>query len=165
MYFAPAEPENLSFSRNQLQVIWWLMPMEGNSMKRTLFINLAATDLKASTDFYLQLGFGFHLQFSDNTASCIVLGDHLYLMLLSKEKFVSFSPNPLINSHQQTQVLNCLSCHSKAEVDELVQKAVDAGGRTYNQPQDHDFMYAHGFQDLDGHVWELLYMEMLQASV
>ncbi len=104
-------------------------------MNRTLFINLAAADLKASTDFYLQLGFGFHPQFSDNTASCIVLGDHLYLMLLSKEKFVSFSPNPLINSHQQTQVLNCLSCHSKAEVDELVQKAVDAGAELITSPR------------------------------
>jgi len=134
-------------------------------MKRKLFINLAAGDLKASTDFFLQLGFGFHPQFSDDTASCIVLSDDLYLMLLTKEKFVSFSPNPLINSHQQTEVLNCLSCQCKAEVDELVQKAVKAGGKTYNQPQDHTFMYAHGFQDLDGHVWELVYMEMLQASV
>ena len=134
-------------------------------MQRKLFINLAAADLTAATDFYLRLGFGFYPQFSNDTASCIVLSEHLYLMLLSKEKFARFSPHPLVNSHQQTQVLNCLSCHSKAEVDELVQKAVDAGGRTYNQPQDHAFMYAHGFQDLDGHVWELLYMEMLQASV
>ncbi|MGY5795733.1 VOC family protein [Rheinheimera faecalis] len=132
-------------------------------MKRKLFINLAATDLRASTDFFLQLGFSFHPQFSDDTASCIVLSDDLYLMLLTNEKFVSFSPNPLINSHQQTEVLNCLSCHSKAEVDELVQKAVKVGGKTYNQPQDHGFMYAHGFQDLDGHVWELVYMEMLQS--
>lgn len=132
-------------------------------MKRKLFINLAAADLKASTDFFLQLGFGFHPQFSDDTASCIVLSDDLYLMLLTKEKFVSFSPNPLINGHQQTQVLNCLSCQSKAEVDELVQKAVKAGGKTYNQPQDHGVMYAHGFQDLDGHVWELVYMQMLQV--
>ncbi|CAI3797750.1 VOC family protein [Rheinheimera sp. MM224] len=132
-------------------------------MTRKLFINLAAIDIKASTDFFLQLGFGFHPQFSDDTASCIVLSDDLYLMLLTKEKFVSFSPNPLINSHQQTEVLNCLSCHSKAEVDELVQKAVKAGGKTYNQPQDHGVMYAHGFQDLDGHVWELVYMEMLQS--
>jgi len=134
-------------------------------MKRKLFINLAASDLKASTDFFLQLGFGFHPQFSDDTASCIVLSDDLYLMLLTKEKFVSFSPNPLIDSHQQTEVLNCLSCQSKAEVDELVQKAVKAGGKTYNQPQDHGSMYAHSFQDLDGHVWELVYMEMLQSAV
>ena len=132
-------------------------------MTRKLFINLAATDLKASTDFFLQLGFGFHPQFSDDTASCIVLSDCLYLMLLTKEKFASFSPNPLVNSHQETEVLNCLSCHSKAEVDELVQKAVKAGGKTYNQPQVHDVMYAHGFQDLDGHIWELVYMEMLQG--
>ncbi|WP_127022285.1 VOC family protein [Rheinheimera mangrovi] len=134
-------------------------------MQRKLFINLAAADVKAATDFYQQLGFGFNPQFSDNSASCIVLADHLYLMLLTKEKFAGFSPHPLVNGHQQTQVLNCLSCHSKAEVDELVQKAVKAGGNTYNQPQDHGVMYAHGFQDLDGHVWELVYMEMLQASV
>jgi uncharacterized protein len=132
-------------------------------MSRKLFINLAATDLKASTDFFVQLGFGFNPQFSDDTASCIVLCDHFYLMLLTKEKFASFSPNPLVNSHQQTEVLNCLSCQSRAEVDELVQKAVKAGGKIYNQPLDHGFMYAHGFQDLDGHVWELVYMEMLQG--
>ena len=132
-------------------------------MNRKLFINLAASDLKASTDFFLQLGFGFHPQFSDDTASCIVLSDDLYLMLLTKAKFASFSPHPPANSHQQTEVLNCLSCHSKAEVDELVEKAVKAGGKTYNQPQDHGVMYAHAFQDLDGHVWELVYMQMLQA--
>ncbi|MDR7119611.1 VOC family protein [Rheinheimera soli] len=130
-------------------------------MNRKLFINLAATDLKASTDFFLQLGFGVNPQFSDDSASCIVLADSFYLMLLTKGKFASFSPKPLINSHQQTEVLNCLSCHSKAEVDELVQKALRAGGKTYNQPQDHGSLYAHGFQDLDGHVWELVYMEML----
>lgn len=134
-------------------------------MKRALFINLAVTDLTMSTNFYVQLGFGFQPQFSGAEASCIVLGEKLYLMLLTKEKFASFSPNPLVNSHQQTQVLNCLSCNSQAEVDELVQKAVNAGGKTYNQPQAHEFMYAHGFQDLDGHVWELLHMEMLQAAV
>ena len=133
-------------------------------MKRKLFINLAVNNLKASTDFYLQLGFSFHPQFSDESARCIVLSDHLYLMLLTKDKFASFSPHPLANSQDQTQILNCLSCYSKAEVDELVQKALKAGGKTYNQPQDHGFMYAHGFQDLDGHVWELVYMEMLQAS-
>lgn len=134
-------------------------------MSRKLIINLATADLKAATDFYLKLGFGIHPLFSSASACCIVLCEHLYLMLLTPEKFSSFSPKPLVDSQQQTQVLNCLTCHSKAEVDELVQKAVNAGGKTYNQPQDHGAMYAHGFQDLDGHVWELLYMEMLQASV
>ena len=130
-------------------------------MSRTLFINLASTDLTAAGDFYSQLGFGFNPQFSSDTTRCIVLADHVYLMLLTTAKFSDFSPNPVINSQQQTEVLNCLSCESKAEVDLLVQKAVKAGGKTYNQPQDHGFMYAHGFQDLDGHVWELVFMDGL----
>ncbi len=134
-------------------------------MSRKLFINLAAADLQAAADFYLQLGFSFHPQFSDESARCIVLSDHLYLMLLTKDKFASFSPHPLANSQDQTQILNCLSCYSKAEVDELVKKAVNAGGKTYSEPQENAFMYVHGFQDLDGYVWELVYMEMLHPSV
>jgi hypothetical protein len=147
------------------RVVWTLLESEGYEVSRTLIINLATADLKAATDFYLKLGFGFHPLFSSDSASCIVLCDHLYLVLLTREKFSTFSPKPLVDSQQQTQVLNCLTCQSKVEVDQLVQKALQAEGKTYNQAQEHPFMYARGFQDLDGHVWELLYMEMLQAIV
>jgi predicted lactoylglutathione lyase len=80
------------------------------------------------------------------------------LLLLTEEKFKTFTPKKICDATKSTEVLVCLSCDSRAEVDGMVQKAV-AGGTTYNDPQDHGFMYGHGFQDLDGHIWELIYME------
>jgi predicted lactoylglutathione lyase len=80
-------------------------------------------------------------------------------MLLTHEKFRTFTPNPICDAHESTEVLVCLSCDGRAQVDDMVRKAVAAGGRLYNDPQDHGFMYGHGFQDLDGHVWEVIYMD------
>ncbi len=80
-------------------------------------------------------------------------------MLLTEAKFKTFTPNMICDATKSTEVLLCLSCASRAEVDGMVSKAVAAGGTTYNEPQDHGFMYAHGFQDLDGHIWELIYMQ------
>jgi predicted lactoylglutathione lyase len=80
-------------------------------------------------------------------------------MLLTHKKFREFTPKMICDATKSTEVLVCLSCESRQNVDELVRKAVAAGGTTYSQPQDHGFMYAHGFEDLDGHIWELIYME------
>lgn len=80
-------------------------------------------------------------------------------MLLTHPKFKEFTPNPICDATKSTEALICLSCESRAAVDDTVRKAVAAGGKTYNRPQDHGFMYAHGFQDMDGHIWELIYME------
>ena len=80
-------------------------------------------------------------------------------MLLTEEKFKTFTPKPICDATKATEVLVALSCENRAKVDELVQKAVAAGGTIYNKPQDHGFMYSHGFQDLDGHIWEVFYMD------
>ena len=80
-------------------------------------------------------------------------------MLLTHAKFKSFTPKPICDATKSTEVLVCLSCESRDKVDDMVRKALAAGGTTYSQPQDHGFMYAHGFQDLDEHIWELVYME------
>jgi hypothetical protein len=128
-------------------------------MSRKIFVNLPVRDLKKSILFFENLGFSFNPQFTDETASCMIISDDIYAMLLTQDKFETFSPNPICDANKSTEVLICLSCHSRNEVDTLVNKAVAGGGKTYNEPKDHGFMYQHGFQDPDGHIWELVYME------
>jgi predicted lactoylglutathione lyase len=128
-------------------------------MPRQIFVNLPVKNLNKSIEFFTQLGYKFNAQFTDETATCMIVSDDIYVMLLTEAKFQTFTPKAICDATKSTEVLVCLSCESRAEVDELVRKAVAAGGTTYNEPQDHGFMYAHGFQDLDGHIWELIYME------
>lgn len=127
-------------------------------MSRKIFVNLPVTDLEKSRQFFQSLGFGFNEQYCDSTAACVVVSDDIYVMLLTTDKFRSFSPNPVADAGKTTEVLTALSCQSQQEVDDLVSKAVSNGGRRYNDPKDYGFMYQHGFQDPDGHVWELVSM-------
>lgn len=128
-------------------------------MPPMIFVNLPVRDLDKSVAFFKSLGFSFNPQFTDKTAACMVVSDTIFAMLLTHEKFKVFSPHPIADASKATEVLLCLSCESREKVDELVKKAVAAGGRTYNKPQDHGMMYGHGFQDLDSHVWELMWMD------
>ena len=128
-------------------------------MARKIFVNLPVKNLKSSMDFFSSLNFTFNPQFTDDTAACMVISEDIYAMLLTHAKFKEFTPNPICDATKSTEALICLSCDSRAAVDDTVSKAVAAGGKTYNQPQDHGFMYGHGFQDPDGHIWELIYME------
>jgi predicted lactoylglutathione lyase len=124
-----------------------------------IFVNLPVKDLSRSVEFFTKLGFGFDEQFTDETATCMIVSDDIFVMLLTEEKFQTFTPKKICDAGKFTEVLVCLSLESRANVEEMVAKAVAGGGSTYNEPQDHGFMYAHGFQDLDGHIWELIYME------
>lgn len=128
-------------------------------MATKIFVNLPVKDLNKSIEFFTKLGFSFNQQFTDETATCMIVTDDIFVMLLTVEKFKTFTPNEICNAKKYTEVLVCLSLESRPKVDEMVRKAVVAGGATYNEPQDHGFMYGHGFQDLDGHIWELIYME------
>ncbi len=128
-------------------------------MSRKIFVNLPVADLPASERFFRSLGFAFNQQFCDATALCMVISDDIYIMLLSQEKFREFAPKAMADARQTTEVLLCLSCDSREEVDERVRLAVAGGGTVYKKAMDYGFMYGHGFQDLDGHVWELMYME------
>ncbi len=128
-------------------------------MNTKIFVNLPVKNLQESIDFFTKLGFTFNPQFTDETATCMIVSDDIFVMLLTHEKFKTFTPKPLCDATKNTEVLVCLSRESRAQVDEMVHKAVTAGGTTYNDPQDHSFMYGHGFQDPDGHIWELVYME------
>jgi predicted lactoylglutathione lyase len=135
------------------------MDSKGAHMARKIFVNLAVRDLKKSMDFFGKLGFTFNKQFTDDTAACMVVSEDIYVMLLVQDKFKSFTSKQLCDATRSTEVLVCLSAASRDEVNELVHKAVAAGGSTYKEPQDYGFMYGHGFQDLDGHIWELAFME------
>ncbi|MBE9138251.1 VOC family protein [Nodosilinea sp. LEGE 07088] len=128
-------------------------------MATKIFVNLPVKNLQKSIEFFTHLGFTFNPQFTDETATCMIVSDDIFVMLLTEEKFKTFTPNPICDATKTTEVLVCLSRESRAAVDDIVVKALTAGGTTYNDPQDHGFMYAHGFQDLDGHIWEVMFME------
>ena len=128
-------------------------------MAKKIFVNLPVKDLNKSVAFFTKLGFTFNPQFTDETATCMIVGEDSYVMLLTEPKFQTFTPKAICDATKSTEVLVALSCDSRGEVDELVRKAVSAGGSTYNKPQDHGFMYGHGYQDLDGHIWEVFFME------
>lgn len=128
-------------------------------MHKQIFVNLAVVDLPTSMDFFRKLGLDFNLQFTDQNAACLVLGENLYAMLLTREYFKTFVNKPLCDPKQSTEVLVCLSCESRAEVDDLIARAVAAGGTVPREAQDYGSMYGHAFEDLDGHIWELMYMD------
>ena len=128
-------------------------------MATKIFVNLPVKNLNKSVEFFTKLGFRFNQQFTDETATCMIVTDDIFVMLLTEEKFKTFTPKEICDAKKHTEVLVCLSLESRANVDEMVRKALAAGGTTYNEPQDHGFMYGHGFQYLDGHIWELIYME------
>jgi predicted lactoylglutathione lyase len=133
-------------------------------MATKIFVNLPVKNLKSSVDFFTKLGFTFDPKFTDETATCMVVAEDIFVMLLTEAKFKTFTPKQICDATKSTEVLVCLSTESREAVNEMVRKAVAAGGKTYNQPQDHGFMYGHGFQDLDGHIWELIYMQPAAAG-
>ncbi len=128
-------------------------------MATQIFVNLAVKDLPKSKAFFSALGYSFNLQFTNDDAACMVISDTIYTMLLTEPFFKGFTSKELVDAKKSTEAIVCLSAESRAAVDEIVSKAVAAGGRIYNEPQDHGFMYCHGFEDLDGHQWEFAYMD------
>jgi uncharacterized protein len=124
-----------------------------------IFVNLPVKDLKKSLEFFTKLDFTFNPQFTDETAACMIVSEDIFVMLLTEDKFKTFTPKAICDATKSTEVLVCLSAESRDKVNDMVCKAVAAAGTTYSEPQDHGFMYGHGFQDLDGHIWELIYME------
>ena len=132
-------------------------------MHSQIFVNLPVKDLKRSVDFFTKLGYGFNPQFTDENATCMILGDNLFAMLLVEKYFKGFTQKAITDTTQSTEVLTCVSCASKDEVDGIVAKARAAGAKIPREAQDHGFMYAHGYEDLDGHTWELVHMSAMPA--
>jgi uncharacterized protein len=129
-------------------------------MAREIFVNLPIKNMERSKAFFGALGFTFNPQFTNEQGACMVIEDgSIYAMLLVEPFFQTFTKKAIADASKTTEVLLCLSCKSREEVDDLVKKALAAGGSAPNAPQDHGFMYGHGFQDLDGHIWELMYMD------
>jgi predicted lactoylglutathione lyase len=127
---------------------------------RQIFVNLAVKDLDASMKFFRALGFDFNVQFTNEAAACLVIEENIHAMLITEAYFRTFTPKPLADAKQNSEVLIALSCDSRAHVDTLTDKAVAAGGRVIRETNDHGFMYDRAFEDLDGHIWELVYMDM-----
>jgi hypothetical protein len=124
-----------------------------------LFVNIPVSDLQRSIEFFEALGFSFNPHFTDATATCMLVGEDAYFMLLVKDRFTGFSKRPLGDPRQATGALFALSVNSREEVDEMVHKAVAAGGSHAVEPQDHGFMYGWSFYDLDGYHWEVFWMD------
>jgi predicted lactoylglutathione lyase len=128
-------------------------------MNKQIFVNLPVKDLNKSKAFFAALGYTFNPQFTNEHGACMVISENsIYAMLLAEPFFKTFIDKPIAQAHEVTEVLTCLSCESRQEVDDIVAKALAAGGKVPRAPQDHGFMYGHGFEDLDGHIWELAYM-------
>lgn len=130
-----------------------------DNRSRKLFVNLAVRDLKKSMEFFSKLGFEFNPKFTDDKAACMIISQEAYVMLLTEPFFKTFTKRELCDTTKQTEALLALSCSSKAEVDEMVKKAIAAGGKQAMDPLDHGFMYDWSFYDPDGHHWEVLWMD------
>ena len=129
-------------------------------MSKKIFVNMPVKDLNKSKEFFSKLGYTFNNQFSDESGACMVVSDDIYAMLLSHEKFKSFSPKEICDTTKSQEVLICLSCDSRSEVDDIVGKALAAGGTlAQKEPMDYGFMYGNSFYDLDGHAWENFWMD------
>lgn len=127
-------------------------------MNKQIFVNLPVKDLNRAKAFFGELGFSFNPQFTDDKAACMIVSDDIYVMLLVEEFFKTFTPKAVADASKVTEVLVCLSCESRNELETMVRKAVASGGRTPREPQDHGFMYQHAFEDPDGHIWELVHI-------
>ena len=129
-------------------------------MHKQIYVNLPVADLPRSRAFFESLGLHFEPKFSNDQGACLVIHEgSIHAMLLTQDFFRTFTSKPIADATRSTEVLVCLSCESRGEVDALVKKALAAGGTAPRAPQDHGFMYAHGFEDLDGHIWELVAMD------
>ncbi|MEV6697809.1 VOC family protein [Streptomyces sp. NPDC051453] len=127
--------------------------------QQMIFPNLAVNDLDASKKFFTELGYSINPQFSDETCASVVVSEHIVVMLLTKEKYSAFTKKTIVDSTKSTEVLLCLSAESREKVDELVDKAIAAGGTETGEKQDHGFMYGRAFDDPDGHTWEIMWMD------
>jgi predicted lactoylglutathione lyase len=133
--------------------------MQPGADDQKVFINLPVKDLNKSVEFFTKLGYTFNPQFTDENATCMIISESIYAMLLVEKYFQTFTPKKIADAKATAEVSIALNCPSRIAVDEIVNKALAAGGKKYNEPQDHGFMYQWGFEDLDGHVWDYLWMD------
>jgi predicted lactoylglutathione lyase len=126
---------------------------------RKIFVNLAVADLREAVEFFTELGFAFDPRFTDEQATCMVVSDEAFVMLLVQDRFKDFTKKEIVDPRTHTEAILAVSAESREEVDELVRKALGAGGQPANDPIDHGFMYGWSFHDPDGHLWEVIWMD------
>jgi predicted lactoylglutathione lyase len=126
---------------------------------RKLFVNIPVRDLKRSVDFFTRLGFTFNPQFTDDKATCMIVSDEAFFMLLVDDRFKDFTTKQICDTSSHQEALFALSTASRAEVDQILETVIAGGGREAGEAKDHGFMYYRAFYDLDGHHWEVLFME------
>ncbi|MFE9648876.1 VOC family protein [Streptomyces sp. NPDC006365] len=127
--------------------------------QQMIFVNLAVNDLDASKKFFTELGYEINKQFSDENCASIVISDTIVAMIMTKQRYADFTDKEIADSTKTSEVLLCLSAESREKVDELVDKAVAAGGTETREPQDYGQMYGRAFDDPDGHTWEIMWMD------
>lgn len=128
-------------------------------MATKIFVNLPVKNLDKSKEFFGKLGYTFNAQFTDEKAACMVISEDIYAMLLTEAFFKTFTSKDITDTSKSTEVLICLSADSRVQVDELYDKAVAAGAKTPRDKNDMGFMYNVSFEDLDGHTWEIMWMD------
>jgi uncharacterized protein len=128
-------------------------------MATQIFVNLPVRDLNKTIQFFTKLGFMFNPQFTDENAACMIVGKEIFVMLLIEKFFKTFTKKEICDTAKNTEVIVALSAESRQKVDQMISKAVESGGKETREPQDHGWMYERAFQDIDGHLWEVIYMD------
>lgn len=128
-------------------------------MAKQIYVNLPVKNLEKTKAFFSKLGFEYNLQFTNEKGACMIVDDNIFVMLLQEEFFKTFTKKEIADATKTTEVLIAISAESREKVDETVNKAIEAGGSTYSDPQDHGWMYLRTFADLDGHQWEIMYAD------
>ena len=128
-------------------------------MTTQIFVNLPVKDLNETVDFFTKLGFAFNPQFTDENATCMIVNNDIFVMLLVEKFFKTFTKKELCDTTKDTEVIVALSTESREKVDQMINKVIEAGGKEHRKPQYHGWMYVRSFEDINGHLWEVIYMD------
>ena len=128
-------------------------------MATKIFVNLPVEDLNKTIEFFTKLGFKFNPQFTDENATCMIVGEDIFVMLLVEKFFKTFTKMEICDTSKNTEVIVALSVESREKVDQMINKVIESGGRESREPQDHGWMYGRSFEDINGHLWEIIYMD------
>jgi uncharacterized protein len=134
------------------------------AMSKKIFVNLPVKNLERSVAFFTKLGYTFNPKFTDENATCMIISEEIYAMLLVESFFKTFTNKTIVDASTSTETIVALTEDSREAVDKIVNAAFAAGGRRYTEPKDHGFMYQWGFEDLDGHIWEYFWMDPAAAQ-
>ena len=128
-------------------------------MTTQIFVNLPVKDLNETVDFFTKLGFAFNPQFTDENATCMIVDNDIFVMLLVEKFFKTFTKKEICDTTKDTEVIVALSTESREKVDQMINNVIEAGGKEHRKPQDHGWMYGRSFEDINGHLWEVIYMD------